>query len=49
MGGPLPSNLSGEGRVWARERSLAEAHDCKTNSVKGIVHTISGFTGSELS
>src|SRR5208282_5121370 len=25
-GGPLPLNLSGEGRVWAHERSLQEAH-----------------------
>ena len=33
-------NLEGESRIWARERSLAEAHIAERISVKVVVHTI---------
>ena len=28
---------------------MAEAHDCRTNSVKALVHTIAGFGGRDAS
>ena len=44
-----PLTLSGESRHWARERSLAEAHDCRTNSAKALMYIIGELVSASTS
>ena len=40
QGGPLPSNLSGGGQVWAHDRLFAAARDRSRNSVSVMMYAI---------
>jgi len=44
QGGPLPSNLSGGGRLWAHERLFAAARYRRTNSVDRHKRTNASWT-----